>query len=328
MMHASNDYYVAIDPVDEAYTPISNKHGLTLIVYFALSAWALFKLKTKGANHPPLMLIIIYTFSLVGIVLSGAVAIQIFGISIERSPLPVHEGFFITVIWLIFVICNFPVLYIILSLKLMTKAILSKDRKIFSKQHKNKILNFFSRSLEKAYLQPAWALVLLAPILLFVTSILMLFGQEADALSKAFTDTSDYYFSQKSHPPYLDHKGHYLCTVAVCGSPWIVKPLRLGRRHGREIVVNRQLLVANAFEELIQTGSPRLHKFIRGAYDQYGYPLSKHITSPARSNVIYLIMKPLEYFFVVILYLFVEKPEQKISQQYSLSNLTQTSLPH
>jgi hypothetical protein len=130
------------------------------------------------------------------------------------------------------------------------------------------------------------------------------------------------------NPLYLDHKGHYLCTVAVCGSPWIVKPLRLGRRHDREIVVNRQLLVANAFEELIQTGSPRLHKFIRGAYDQYGYPLSKHITSPARSNVTYLIMKPLEYFFVVILYLFFEKPEQKISQQYSLSNFTQIRLSH
>jgi hypothetical protein len=44
--------------------------------------------------------------------------------------------------------------------------------------------------------------------------------------------------------------GHYLCTVAALGHPSLVRPERLGVRRGTVIVVNRQLAVANAFEDL------------------------------------------------------------------------------
>lgn len=63
---------------------------------------------------------------------------------------------------------------------------------------------------------------------------------------------------------------HYLCTVAAGGHGKTVKPLRLGTRRNETIVVNRQLGVANAFEELIQERTPGLHRKIRGAYDRNG----------------------------------------------------------
>lgn len=100
----------------------------------------------------------------------------------------------------------------------------------------------------------------------------------------------------KIPPLRLDYDGHYLCTVAACGDKSVVKPLRAGKRRGRLIVVNRQLLVANAFEDLIAERTPRLYRFVRNVYDKIGLPISKHITTARSSNVVYFIMKPLEWF--------------------------------
>jgi hypothetical protein len=90
----------------------------------------------------------------------------------------------------------------------------------------------------------------------------------------------------------------------------------MGKRHGHRVLVNRQLAVANAFEELLQERMPRFHKIIRGAYDRYGYPIAKHIRSPWVADAVWLIMKPAEWFFVGVLYLFDLKPENRIAVQY------------
>ena len=81
-------------------------------------------------------------------------------------------------------------------------------------------------------------------------------------------------------------------------------------------MVNRQLCVANAFEQLLEERTPRFHRALRSFYDTYGYPVSRHIKTPFSADVIYLIMKPLEWLFVVVLYLFDEKPEDRIAKQY------------
>ena len=56
--------------------------------------------------------------------------------------------------------------------------------------------------------------------------------------------------------------------------------------------------------------------FVRGVYDRYGYPLSRHINSAWSADVVYLLMKPLERAFVLILYLLEERPEDRICRQY------------
>ena len=96
----------------------------------------------------------------------------------------------------------------------------------------------------------------------------------------------------------------------------MVKPLRTGKRHGHEVLVNRQLCIANAFEQLLEERTPRFHKAVRGLYDKTGYPIAKHIRSPYLADAIYFLMKPLEWLFLLVLYLFDPKPENHIAVQY------------
>jgi len=117
--------------------------------------------------------------------------------------------------------------------------------------------------------------------------VLALFGQDTHAIVKVFTETTTWRLSQHQHPPFLDnHHGHYLCTVAACGDPEVVRPLRIGIRHGRTIIINRQLQVANAFEQLLEESAPSLHRVIRRWYDRHGLPVSRFITTPRRSNLV------------------------------------------
>lgn len=92
------------------------------------------------------------------------------------------------------------------------------------------------------------------PLLLILQFILVLFGQQPDSFIRVFLDTSSFKYSQIPAPPAIivPGDGHYLCTVSVKGHKKIVKPIRAGIRHGNRIVVNRQLLVANAFENILE----------------------------------------------------------------------------
>lgn len=161
------------------------------------------------------------------------------------------------------------------------------------------------------------AFLLVLPLAAVLEIVLILCGQGADGTVQAFTQTADWTFSQQLPPPPLEYQGHYLCTVAVGGHRKLVRPLRLGYRRGAVIVVNRQLAVANAFEELLQERLPCLHRRVRQFYDTHGYPLSQKITTPFRADLVYLLMKPLEWLFVVVLYLFDLAPECRIARQYT-----------
>ena len=79
-------------------------------------------------------------------------------------------------------------------------------------------------------------------------------------------------------------------------------------------------MVANAFEELIAERIPKVHRYIRRFYDEKGYPISKHITNQYSADVVYLLMKPFEWCFLMTLYLFDINPEDRIALQYSSRN--------
>jgi len=85
--------------------------------------------------------------------------------------------------------------------------------------------------------------------------------------------------------------------------------------------VNRQLCIANAFEQLIEDKSPKFHRIVRALYDRYGYPISKNITTPFRADIVYIVMKPLEWLFLIVLYLFDINPENRIAMQYTGKNM-------
>lgn len=203
----------------------------------------------------------------------------------------------------------FPINYILCSIRLIRNTI-----KFQVKSNSNSVYkNLLSRSTSWLILPFILALPLLAILIL----LLVLFGQQPDAIIKAFTETSDWTLSQKISPPPVEYDGHYLCTVALKGDKKLVKPTRMGFRQGVKIVVNRQLCIANAFEQAIQEKSPRLHRIIRDFYDKHGYPLSKKITTSKRANITYLFMKPLEWFFILFLYTVDVNPENRIAMQYT-----------
>lgn len=159
--------------------------------------------------------------------------------------------------------------------------------------------------------------ICLIPLTGLLICICILFGQGPWGIIKAFTETSDWTYSAMISPPPEHYTGHYLCTVAVNGHEKLVKPTRLGVRQGVKIGVNRQLCVANAFEQVIEEKTPRFHRLVRYIYDNYGYPLSKHITTKLRADIIYIVMKPLEWIFLAVLYLSDISPESRIAVQYT-----------
>lgn len=162
--------------------------------------------------------------------------------------------------------------------------------------------------------------VLIAPLYVMVTSLLMLFGQKPDSIVRAFTETYHHGFSQLDYLcDNVNCGGHFLCSVAAKGDPGLVKPIRYGERNGDLIICNRQLLVSNAFEELIQMHFPVFHGWIRRKYNRVGDVVHKHyhfFNKKWVSNLVYVMMKPLEWLFVLVLYFFDHKPENRIAQQY------------
>ncbi len=161
------------------------------------------------------------------------------------------------------------------------------------------------------------------PLMGIILIVLVIFGQSPDSIIRAWTETADWTFSQKIPPQNIAYDEHYLCTVAAGGHKKIVKPIRIGKRHGHRVIVNRQLCIANAFEQLLEEKLPKIHRVIRDFYDKYGYPIAKHIKSPYIADMIWFLMKPLEWFFLITLYLFDVKPENRIAIQYPHSKIPQ-----
>lgn len=163
-------------------------------------------------------------------------------------------------------------------------------------------------------------LILCVPLICLVSLTLYILGQRPDSAVRAFTDTYRHGLSQLDYMcNNVDCGGHYLCSVAAKGHKNVVKPVRLGERNGNLIICNRQLLISNAFEELLEERWPVLHRRIRKRYDRVGDYIQRHyhlFNIKLVSDSIYFLMKPAEWFFLFILYMFDKHPENRINRQY------------
>ncbi|MFM9403412.1 DUF6688 family protein [Myroides odoratimimus] len=304
-------YNEQLDLIDGGdYEFLGENHIFTYFVYFILYHIAILMFWRKSNKLPPLQLSIGLSILLIGIVLNIFILIQLVGHDLSLIPYSNLKA------RIPFLFMFFPFLSLILGASILVSILKLEHKEAKDKVFKHRFLNICNNWLGNN-LVFVESLVICAPLIVLITIILKIFGQDYDSLSKAFTETATWTFSQHLPPAPKDHQGHYLCTVAASGTPSIVKPLREGNRHGYVIMVNRQLLIANAFEELVQDISPRLHRIIRMNYDKYGYDLCKKITSARRANAIYILMKPLEWLFLVCLYLCCTNPEGKIKRQYS-----------
>ena len=276
------------------------------IMYIALLGITAFIILTKCQNKlPPLIAVLCLSGVYIGIGLSVIFIIQ-------TSP-QLFEGYIFFGIYAPL----FPINYILCSVRVIRKTIKAQVKKSADYAYKNPFMMKAQKIVSHSVSWLIIPFVLALPLLGLLVLILTLFGQQPDAVIKAFTETSDWTLSQKISPPPIRYEGHYLCTVAVSGNKKLVKPSRVGIRHGVKIVVNRQLCIANAFEQVIEEKLPRLHRVIRNFYDTYGYPLSKKITTQKRANAVYILMKPLEWIFLVFLYAADINPENRIATQYT-----------
>ena len=166
--------------------------------------------------------------------------------------------------------------------------------------------------------------LILAPFLILLSLFLLLFGQKPDSLIRAFTETYQHGFSQLDYLcDNVGCGGHFLCSVGANGHNAFVKPLRYGERHGNKIICNRQLLISNAFEDLIQSKFPIIHKIIRQQYNKVGNKIHRYyfiFNNKYISDLVYILMKPLELTFLLILYTFDHAPENRIAKQYLNEN--------
>lgn len=297
----------------EKHTFVSNEFLPSFWGLFAVGIASLFTIALVPAKKlSPIAASIAFAGVLIGNALNLFYGLQVAPLFFMKTP-PYFEG----LLECAPILFHFNIL--LLSIYYVRKQILEQiplmDGKI---ERTNSVLIKRLYSFLKKVLH--WHVVVFAalvPLAVLIEIVLILFGQGADGFIKMFTMTADWTFSTQVPPPPLEYTGHYLCTVAAGGHKKLVKPLRFGNRRGAKILVNRQLMVANAFEELIQEKAPRLHKKIRGFYDAHGYPLSRLITTPLRADVVYVLMKPLEWIFAFTLYLFCTNPEEKILKQYA-----------
>ncbi len=218
-------------------------------------------------------------------------------------------------------------MYLLLPLNLLIIVICIIKEKIIEWQQqethtdaafgKNELIKILNTNLMYASSWPIIAFLFALPLLGIILLILVLFGQQPDAAIKAWTETSDWTFSLKEGPQNLYVDEHYLCTVAAGGHTRVVKPIRMGERHGHAVIVNRQLLVANAFENVLEEKTPKVHRAIRNFYDKYGFPIADLIRPhKIACDITYYIMKPLEWIFLIVLYLVDANPENRIAVQY------------
>ena len=302
-------FNTAIESV-QFHAPLASWHLPTVLTLaaLALAGYLLLRLRSKGL--PPLPLALSLAAVEIGIVLSAVFILQLGKHMLESQ----YGDFFFDV----FLMALLPLNYILGGVQLLyrTAKEQSARRKALPEAPAPPLLAWCDRLLSRCLSWYFLGFVLALPLLGVVLLLLVLLGQAPDAAVRAFTDTADWTFSQQIPPPPVYYDGHYLCTVAAGGHRKVVKPLRTGNRLGHTILVNRQLCIANAFEELVAQRTPRLHRALRSFYNRRGYPLSQKITTPLRADVTYLLMKPLEWAFLLTLYTFDRDPESRIARQY------------
>lgn len=302
------------------HEPLSREHILTILV-LAVVGLAAYAVLRSRKERPPLAKVLAVAGVYIGIAVNLLFIIQLLGVLADNSVFMNAFPFDVLLMLLV------PFNYIVLAVVVLVETVREQGRKLEEEEisvgaepYKSRFLNDCSRILAGSRRWALYALLLTLPLLCVIVVILLLFGQKPDSVIRAFTETADWTLSTKVAPPEVVVDAHYLCTVALRGHEKLVRPTRMGLRRGERIVVNRQLCVANAFEQLLEERTPRLHRTVRSFYDRYGYPVSRHIRTPLAADVVYLIMKPLEWLFVAVLYLFDAKPEDRIARQYLPEN--------
>jgi len=293
-------------------TAFAPPHQLTVIVIILLFMVSYFYSKFRKQLAPPLAEVGVNVVLVTGILFNIVMLFHVKeGILLVFGPLPIIMA---------------GVLMLLQNQQLFRRQL--ENEKVYT----GKIELFAWKVLSaKPLIKFPLLLVLCLPFLLILTTVLLLFGQKPDSLIRAFTDTYAHGLSQWDYKcDNVECGGHYLCSVAANGHKRLVKPVRYGTRNNGIIICNRQLLVANAFEELLQERMPAVHRFIRTQYNKVGNLIHRYyniFNNKIISDIVYILMKPLEWCFLLVLYSFDSKPENRIATQYLAKTNRAATIP-
>ena len=291
----------------EVHTPIFSEAAPTIIFIFTIGIAGYLYLRVRPLKKiPPLMAIISMSAMYLWVIEVLVFTVQVFKGDLSGDNL-------LDVYLLVYPVCIICIVARTVISKVHEWQEYEMER---AKIQSNLLLNFADKILSNSKLWPIYAIVFMFPLLGIIIGILLLFGQAPDSVIKAWTETADWTLSLKEAPQNIEYDEHYLCTVAAGGHKKIVKPIRKGIRHGHEVIVNRQLCIANAFEQILEEKTPRFHKLVRGIYDRYGFPVARLIKSKWIADIIYILMKPLEWIFLAVIYMSDVHPENRIATQY------------
>ena len=291
----------------EMHTPIFSEAAPTIIFIFVIGIAGYFYLRVRPLKKiPPLIAIISISAMYLWVIEVLVFTVQVFKGDLSGDNL-------LDVYLLVYPVCIICIVARTVISKVHEWQEYEMER---AKIQSNPLLNFADKILSNSKLWPIYAIIFMFPLLGIIIGILLLFGQAPDSVIKAWTETADWTLSLKEAPQNIEYDEHYLCTVAAGGHKKIVKPVRKGIRHGHEVIVNRQLCIANAFEQILEEKTPRFHKLVRGVYDRYGFPVARLIKSKWIADIIYILMKPLEWIFLAVIYMSDVHPENRIATQY------------
>ena len=123
--------------------------------------------------------------------------------------------------------------------------------------------------------------------------------------------------------------GHcFVVSAAAKGHPRIVRSFVTIHESGQLRLVNQQLLTFWRLESLWQRCAPRSHESFRKTYNRIGPIIAKCITTPWAADIVYLSLKPLEWFARLIFQ--TSKQFKDLSyelQQMDQSPRTQSTAP-
>ncbi|SEM15778.1 hypothetical protein SAMN04487770_12741 [Butyrivibrio sp. ob235] len=287
----------------QRHTPIYTGAVATVMIIFLLAILGYIILQYTPLNElPPLVAVLSMAAMYLGIIQLIILTVQVFGVGDEMDVY----------------LFPLPACCILITARTIVEKIYEWNDNRFdtSKLEQNPVLKTSDTILKNVILWPFFAIFLMIPLLGILIAILYLFGQAPDSVIKAWTETSQWNLSTKISPQNIYYDEHYLCTVAAGGHRRVVKPIRKGIRHGHEVTVNRQLCIANAFEQILEEKTPHLHRAVRAFYDKYGFPVARLIKSRWIADAVYFIMKPLEWFFLIVIYMVDVHPENRIAVQY------------
>lgn len=302
-------FYMDFGKVNDCCTEsavFSPNHRLSIYLLMLLSMLSYLVSVFRKTVFPPFLEVLLNSFLILGLILN-VIFCKHFTSSGESS------------IWVVF--GNVPIILLFFlklaeNQRMLEEYIDENDLKV-----ENALGSFCLRILKLKLVYRISALtLLLIPLIIIVSLFLLLFGQKPDSLLRAFTDTYKHGFSQLDYEcKNIECGGHFLCSVGANGHKNIVKPIRYGERRGSKIICTRQLLISNAFEELLEEKCPKLHRVLRNNYNRVGEVIHRHyhvFHNKFVSDFVYLLMKPLELLFLMALYIFDMKPENRIASQY------------